>query len=48
MVWLTRCSNSSKRERAVVEGGGEAEAVVDEVLFARAVAVPHAVELRDG
>ena len=35
-------------ERAVVHGGGEAEAVVDEVLFARAVAVPHAVELRDG
>ena len=31
-------------EGAVVEGGG-AEAVVDEVLFAAAVAVPHAVEL---
>ena len=35
-------------EGAVVHGGGEAEAVVDEVLFAGAVAVPHAVELRDG
>src|SRR5581483_8206770 len=35
-------------EWAVVHGGGEAEAVVDEVLFAGAVAVPHAVELRDG
>ena len=35
-------------EGAVVHGAGEAEAVVDEVLFAAAVAVPHAVELRDG
>src|SRR6185437_12877069 len=35
-------------ERAVVHGGGQAEAVVDEVLLARAIAVPHAVELRDG
>ena len=35
-------------EGAVVHGGGQAEAVVDEVLFAAAVAVPHAVELRDG
>src|SRR6185437_891738 len=35
-------------ERAVVHGGGQAESVVDEVLLARAVAVPHAVELRDG
>ena len=35
-------------ERAVVERRGQAEAVVDEVLLARAVAVPHAVELRDG
>ena len=35
-------------EGAVVHGGGEAEAVVDEVLFAGAVAVPHAVELGDG
>ena len=37
-----------KAERAVVHGGGQAESVVDEVLFARAVAVPHAVKLRDG
>ena len=35
-------------EGAVVHGGGQAEAVVDEVLLAAAVAVPHAVELRDG
>ena len=35
-------------ERAVVHGGGQAESVVDEVLLAAAVAVPHAVELRDG
>ena len=35
-------------EGAVVHGGGEAEAVVDEVLLAGAVAVPHAVELGDG
>src|SRR5580704_11723407 len=34
-------------EGAVVECGGEAEAVVDEVLLAAAVAMPHAVELRD-
>ena len=34
-------------ERAVVHGGGQAEAVVDEVLLAAAVAVPHAVELGD-
>jgi hypothetical protein len=33
---------------AVVHCGWEAEAVVYEVLFAAAVAVPHAVELRDG
>ena len=35
-------------ERAVVHGGGEAESVVDEVLLAAAVAVPHAMELGDG
>ena len=35
-------------EGAVVHGGGETEAVVDEVLLAGAVAVPHAVELGDG
>ncbi len=35
-------------EWAIVHGRGKAEAVVDEVLLARAVAVPHAVELGDG
>ena len=35
-------------EGAVVHCAGQAEAVVDEVLFAGAVTVPHAVELRDG
>ena len=35
-------------EGAVVHGGGQAESVVDEVLLAAAVAVPHAVELGDG
>ena len=35
-------------EGAVVHGGGQAESVVDEVLLAGAVAVPHAVELGDG
>ena len=35
-------------ERAVVHGGGQAEAVVDEILLAAAVAVPHAVDLGDG
>ncbi len=48
MIWPVRDSNSSKLEGAVVHGGGEAEAVVDEVLLAGAVAVPHAVELGDG
>ena len=44
-----RVSNSSgKRQGAVVHRGGEAEAVVDEILFARAVSMPHAVELGDG
>src|SRR5262249_48717234 len=32
----------------VVERRGQAEAVLDQVLFARAVAVPHAVQLRNG
>ena len=35
-------------ERAVVEGGREAEAVVDERLLARAVALVHPPELRHG
>ena len=35
-------------EGAVVEGGGEAKAVVDEVLLAGAVAVIHAADLGDG
>ena len=35
-------------ERAVVAGRGQAEAVVDEILFAALVAVPHAVNLRNG
>jgi hypothetical protein len=35
-------------ERAVVEGAGHAESEFDEGLFAGAVAVPHAAELRDG
>ena len=35
-------------EGAVVHGGGQAEAVVDEVLLAAAVAVPHAVDLGNG
>ena len=47
MIWPVRVSNSSKAQRTVVHCGGKAEAVVDEVLFAAAVAVPHAVELRD-
>ena len=34
MIWPVRDSNSSKLEGAVVHGGGEAEAVVDEVLLA--------------
>ena len=41
-------SNSSKRERPVVERRRQAEAVVDQVLLARAVAAVHAAELRDG
>ncbi len=48
MVWPDAAFELFEAERAVVHGGGEAEAVVDEVLFARAVAVPHAVELGDG
>ena len=35
-------------ERTVIHGRGQAESVVDEVLLAAAVAVPHAVDLRDG
>ncbi len=35
-------------ERAVVARGGQAETVVDEVLLAALVAVPHAVHLRNG
>ena len=35
-------------QRAVVHGGRKAEAVVDEILLAGAVAVPHAVQLGDG
>ena len=35
-------------ERAIVERGGHAESVLDERLLARAVAVIHAVQLRDG
>ena len=40
--------NSSKRLRAVVERAGQAEAVVDERLLARAVALVHAADLRHG
>ncbi len=48
MVWSTAGLELFEVERAVVEGGGQAEAVVDEVLLAAAVAVPHAVDLRNG
>ena len=34
-------------EGAIIERAGEAEAVVDEVLLAGAVAVPHAPDLRE-
>ena len=37
-----------KPQRAVVEGAGEAEAVVDEHGFAAAVALIHAADLGDG
>ena len=48
MIWPVRALELLELERAVVHRGRKAEAVVDEVLLARAVAVPHAVELRDG
>ncbi len=48
MIWPVRDSNSSKRSGRLSMARGQAEAVVDEVLLAGAVAVPHAVELRDG
>ena len=48
MIWPDAGLELLEFERAVVERGGQAEAVVDEVLFAGAVAVPHAVELGDG
>src|ERR1700751_2473845 len=35
-------------ERAIVEGRGHAETEVDESLFARAIAVIHGADLRDG
>src|ERR1017187_6858274 len=35
-----------KRKGTIVERAGKAESVFDQVLFARAVAVPHAVQLR--
>ena len=37
-----------KGQRAVVQRARQAESVLDQRLFARAVAVPHAVQLRDG
>ena len=37
-----------ERQRAVVQGRGQAESIFDEHLLARAVAVPHAVQLRNG
>ena len=48
MIWPDAGLELFEFEGAVVHGGGQAEAVVDEVLLAAAVAVPHAVELRDG
>ena len=35
-------------ERAIIERGGHAEAVIDQSLLARAVAVIHGVQLRNG
>src|SRR5208283_6112307 len=35
-------------ERAIVEGAGQSKTVLDEVLLARAVAMPHAVQLPNG
>ena len=37
-----------ERERAVVERAGQAEAVVHQTFFARAVAMIHALQLRNG
>ncbi len=44
-AWLTWCSNSVEGQRAVVQRGGQAEAVVHQHLLARAVAVEHAAHL---
>jgi hypothetical protein len=48
MVWWMRFSNSSNLRGRLSHGGGETEAVVDEVLLAALVAEPHAVDLGDG
>ena len=47
-TWLTRSTNSSNLQRAVVGRRRQPEAVLDELLLAAAVALVLAVELRDG
>ena len=48
MVWWTRFSNSSNLSGRLSTRRGQAEAVVDEILLAAAIAEPHAVDLRNG
>ena len=45
--WPTRVEELVELERPVVERRGQPEAVVDERLLARAVALVHAADLRD-